>query len=177
MAPKPPTACRRCFAAVEHGTGERGYCAACAKEIPNQAAVRHEFRRHPVYDTYRWKHTTRPTMFAYNPQCQFLIGIGQQCSRPAELVHHIVSPHVNAALAHNPKNLVCLCREHHPITEGDDPANPRPYVATRFPSLPGLQVSEYPHTANSPAPSTNTPAAPPPGKKLLFYSDGKPVFG
>ena len=176
MAAKPPTACRRCFVAVEPGTGERGYCAACAKEIPNQAQARHEFRRHPLYDTYQWKQKTRPTMMAYNPRCQFLIGVGQQCSRAAELVHHKVSPHVNVSLAHDPKNLVCLCREHHPITEGDDPKNPGNYVPTRWRPNPLGPVEEYPHCQDPTRPAA-TVAAPPPGKKLLFHSQHGPVYG
>lgn len=170
------TACRRCFKSVEHGTGERGFCAACAKEIPNQTTVRHEFRRHPLYDTYQWKHKTKPTMMTYNPVCQFLIGVGQQCLRPAELVHHKVSPYQNISLAHDPHNLVCLCREHHPPTEGDDPKNPRPYVPTRWRPNPMGPVEEYAHCADPTAPGTSA-AAPPPGKKLLFYASGKPVYG
>lgn len=142
----PPTACRACGVAVPHGCGDRGFCEKCAKEHPralDQSTIRHRERRHKIYDTAQWKHPergTRALMQTCNPQCQAIIE-GIQCLRPMVIVHHIVSPFVDLSKGHDPRNLVAVCRDHHPTTEGD--LVPRPYAPTRFPS--GFTVVEYPH--------------------------------
>lgn len=145
MSVSPPIACRNASNGCSGYAVERGYCLKCAKENPSAAKSTHARRRHPLMDNIQWKRPksgTRALMQIYNPQCQCIVN-GIRCTRPMVIVHHIVSPFVDITKAHDPRNLVAVCREHHPTSEGDDPLNPRPYAPTRFPS--GFQVVEYPH--------------------------------
>lgn len=43
---------------------------------------------------------------------------GKQCTAPVEIFHHIISPRENPALMYAPRNIVGLCRQHHPPDEG-----------------------------------------------------------
>ncbi len=150
MATAPQTVCRTpCCPGY---AVERGYCEPCAKLNPKK---KDDNRRHKIalqrskeeiafYQTSEWRYTTQPTAIAYNAQCQFLVN-GVQCLQPSKFVHHKVSPRVDIGKGHDPRNLVCLCQEHHPPTSGDDPKNPRPYVPTRWRHGPGLPIAEYKH--------------------------------
>jgi hypothetical protein len=48
---------------------------------------------------------------------------GKQCTRPVEIFHHIISPRENPALMYDPRNIVGVCRQHHPPTEGEPKEN------------------------------------------------------
>jgi hypothetical protein len=52
-----------------------------------------------------------------NPLCQRLTN-GVRCMSRSELVHHLISPRQRIDLLLDPDNCVCLCRAHHPVTEG-----------------------------------------------------------
>ena len=167
MSANPPVACRNASQGCSGYAVERGLCPKCAKENPRKldhSTLRHKTRRHPIYDTYQWKHKTKPTMMAYNAQCQFLVD-GVQCSKAAILVHHIVSPWIDVSLGHKPQNLVCLCYDHHHQGEGDDPDNPRPYVPTKHRA--GFERIEYPH----PIPAKLTEG------QVRITDDGRAIIG
>lgn len=52
-----------------------------------------------------------------NPICQRLRN-GRQCTNPAWLVHHLISPRENPSLFLDFQNLVSLCEHCHPTSEG-----------------------------------------------------------
>jgi hypothetical protein len=83
---------------------------------------RHKDAINQMYTKARWKHF-RLVMLGKNPICQRLIknenGQLEQCHSAAVIVHHRVSPRVNASLFLVPSNTICFCELHHPNTEGD----------------------------------------------------------
>jgi len=80
------------------------------------------------YDRMFWR-KCRASHLACNPQCQRLVK-GEQCTRPATIVHHIVSPYVNRSLFTDWQNLLAVCAEHHSNAAGEPLTEPNRYVIT-----------------------------------------------
>ena len=57
-----------------------------------------------------------------NVICQRIVD-GQRCTHPVEVRHHIVSPRERPDLMYTPSNVVGVCRQHHPPTEGEPKEN------------------------------------------------------
>jgi 5-methylcytosine-specific restriction protein A len=57
-----------------------------------------------------------------NVICQRIVD-GQQCRMPVEIFHHLISPRENPALMYDWQNIVGVCRQHHPPTEGEPKEN------------------------------------------------------
>jgi len=65
-----------------------------------------------------------------NVICQRIVD-GEQCTRLAEINHHLISPRVDMRQMYNPRNIVGVCRQCHPTEEGTpDWIEGRDYVAT-----------------------------------------------
>jgi hypothetical protein len=115
---KPKTACFRCGKAAESGT----VCNACQPAHNQTLAERNKHKNdhadHAPYRKPEWVRFSRQ-LRDQNPQCQ-RIGLNRQrCGRPCVLTHHLISPKQCAALFLSPKNVVALCRECHPPSEGE----------------------------------------------------------
>ena len=52
-----------------------------------------------------------------NVICQKLEG-GKRCTRVVEIYHHLISPRENPSMMYAPKNVVGVCRQHHPPDDG-----------------------------------------------------------
>jgi hypothetical protein len=57
-----------------------------------------------------------------NVICQRLVD-GKQCTHLVEIFHHIISPRENRALMYDWRNIVGVCKQHHPPTEGEPKEN------------------------------------------------------
>jgi hypothetical protein len=57
-----------------------------------------------------------------NAVCQRIVD-GQRCTRPIEIHHHIISPKERRELMYTLSNVVGVCRQHHPNTEGEPKQN------------------------------------------------------
>src|ERR1700730_14328179 len=53
-----------------------------------------------------------------NEICQRIVD-GKQCRTPVEIFHHLISPRENSRLMYDWRNIVGVCRQHHPPTEGE----------------------------------------------------------
>ncbi len=93
-----------------------------------------------------------------NPLCQRIFEDGSRCRYPSKEIHHLSA---DPKLFFTPSNLVALCKACHHKDQGESADTPRFYAPTIW--LGGVT---YPHLE-----------PPPPGKKLLFYSMGKPIYG
>jgi hypothetical protein len=161
MAANVPTACRTpgCSGTCYPETGH-SYCEDCeaakAKEAttPQPAHLRWPIKKPKgaertehdrILATSQWKNRTSPTMKACNPLCQRVLPNGKQCWRAAKEVHHLDD---NPTLFFNPANLVGLCAEHHPKSQGENPNDPREYVPTKW---IGGAVFPHPKIGQSPS--------------------------
>jgi hypothetical protein len=85
-----------------------------------------------------------------NPICQAIENT-QQCTSPAELVHHIISPEDRWDLRADWKNLVAICYRHHGPETGD---------AGRFEYVPTIGFFDgeiFPHTGVKPLFESHAP--------------------
>lgn len=57
-----------------------------------------------------------------NVICQRIVD-GRRCTRPVEYFHHIISPRENPARMYDWRNIVGVCHQHHPPTEGEPKEN------------------------------------------------------
>ena len=117
----------------ERGCAERhndisGYCSKHRENNTYlQTRVMHNAARKrddPVWKLYGadWQRF-REAFFGYgNAICQ-RIENGQRCRFPVEIVHHILSPRQRPDLMYTPSNVVGVCRQHHPVTEGEPKEN------------------------------------------------------
>jgi 5-methylcytosine-specific restriction enzyme A len=96
-----------------------GYCAD-HEHVNTQREVRNAHRRDDevsrMYSTARWRKFCLHVLNR-NPLCQRLQA-GQPCRNAATLVHHLISPRVRPDLFLAPENVVALCAQCHPPSEG-----------------------------------------------------------
>jgi hypothetical protein len=142
MSISPPTACRNASSGCPGYAVERGLCSGClAQSKPTAVAasdptshlrwkpyVKGERSEHDrLMATSQWKNRTAPTCKSCNPICQRIID-GVRCTRPSKEVHHLSA---DLKRFYDPSNLVALCAEDHPKTQGE-PEAPREYAPTRW---------------------------------------------
>jgi len=93
-------------------------CESCAK-LP-QAETKQGKREHDSvdleYGRVRWLNF-RSFILHRRPLCQ-KINKGIRCTRPARIVHHLISPRTRPDLFVDEKNVIALCELDHPPTEG-----------------------------------------------------------
>lgn len=125
-----PSVCRErgCFQSQVQGS------PWCSKHA--EAAAREDERiRDEVdkrYGRAPWP-SFRKMMLAQNPLCQRIQKDGSQCHAPARICHHLISPRERPDLFVDPKNVVCLCENDHPPSEGTPLwREGKEYVATQF---------------------------------------------
>lgn len=95
-----------------------------------------------MYHLAAWKRC-RDTVMAMNPICQCLNLEGEQCRDAAVICHHIVSPYADATRFFDWRNLVAVCRTHHPNTEGEDLKHPNRYAVTQGILGASFDVNEF----------------------------------
>ena len=121
------------------------YCPNCAKNSPaTQERVQRDRNRKTSNSTWKlyncaaWKRFKESCTGAGNILCQRIVD-GQQCRYPAEIWHHILSPRQRPDLMYSYSNVVGVCRQHHPVTEGESPENlsriAEVYVPTKTPTV------------------------------------------
>lgn len=108
---------------LERTADRSGYCAAhqLNNSRKQQRAV-YDRERHsdPVarlYGTARWAKLKTMLRHRGNLICQRIVD-GKQCTRYAEIYHHLVSPKDDVSLMFSPHNICGVCRQHHPPDEG-----------------------------------------------------------
>ena len=118
MAQRFNRGCRMC------GTLTREPNGFCEKHQANANDVRNlhnkqRMENDPVWKLYgyRWELYKRALRAQGNLQCQRLVG-GIQCLQMVDIFHHLFSPRVRPDLMYESSNVVGVCREHHPTTEG-----------------------------------------------------------
>jgi hypothetical protein len=68
---------------------------------------------HDPHYLRRWR-SMREIVKAKNPLCQFLEAVNnKQCTRPSEVVHHLIDWKDDRTLFFEWSNLVAVCAEHH----------------------------------------------------------------
>jgi hypothetical protein len=91
-----------------------------------------------LYKCVAWQHFKDSFSAAGNVICQRIVD-GRQCRYEVEVWHHLISPKQRPDLMYSYTNVVAVCRQHHPVTEGEPPENlPRIseiYVSTKFPTI------------------------------------------
>ena len=124
---KPPSACRGCGQSCSGSV-----CAKCKPKFQEHVRAKEKYRNDDTanapYHGMPWINFSREIR-RQNVLCQ-RVEHGVQCRYKAQLTHHLLSPRQHPALLLSPKNVVALCRSHHPDTEGD-PGNLL-YVPTRW---------------------------------------------
>ena len=129
MASRFFTYCREAGCTVRHNNAG-GYCDA---HRGNNTAFRARQQRaadskknDPIWKLYNscdWTKRFCPYFEASgNIICQRIVD-GQRCTRPVEIRHHIISPRERPDLMYTPSNVVGVCRQHHPPTEGEPKEN------------------------------------------------------
>src|SRR5437879_3607555 len=112
MGHRPPTACASpgCGGyAVEQG---RGYCQKHRGDSPTLAGRRaYDRQRDQRYSSVRWR-KFRQAVLVYNCICQ-RVEHGEQCTRPAAIIHHIIDPNDRPDLMYDASNVVAICPGHH----------------------------------------------------------------
>jgi hypothetical protein len=150
MPVKPKTACFKCGKAAESGT----ICKACKPDHQQTLAEKNKARNqdpdNAKYHTMDWIRYSR-LLRDCNIQCQRLEKDGKQCRYPSQLVHHLLSPRKHPSLFFNPSNCVCICRFHHPDSEGENPSKLHKYVPTLWKgeSFPHMDSFGQPFLPNS----------------------------
>jgi hypothetical protein len=91
-----------------------------------KARAEHDAQRKtdPIWKLYGapWRRFKLAFQSWGNVICQ-RIENGDRCTRPMEILHHIISPRENPSLMYTPSNVVGVCRQHHPTTEGEPKEN------------------------------------------------------
>lgn len=107
MATRPPRSCLKCGAAH---TNRGWYCESCGpppRERPASSDPR-------IHETAAW-HRLRENLRAQgNVFCQHVDGDGRRCTEPVWGFHHIIEGGSRPDLILNQRNIVGLCRGHHP---------------------------------------------------------------
>jgi hypothetical protein len=106
-------------------TAKSGYCDVHESENSVKARERayHKARQsdatHQMYldPRFGWEAFRAMLQMQGNVICQRIIA-GLRCTADVVIFHHLVSPRVRPELFTVPSNVVGVCREHHPITEG-----------------------------------------------------------
>jgi hypothetical protein len=100
-----------------------GYCADHQKANTAKEAKKLYYHERDANDPVRklygtpWKHFVEWLETQGNVMCQRLED-GEQCNRFKDLYHHLISPRTRPDLMLDPKNVIGLCRQHHPDTDG-----------------------------------------------------------
>lgn len=129
----------------ERTTDRSGFCT---KHVGNNSYARGRSARRaethkndPTFKLYlsvAWRVRFRACFLAHNVICQRLHN-GVRCNRPVEILHHIISPRKRPDLFFTPSNVVGVCRQDHPITEGEPEENrsrlSEIYVPTVWPEI------------------------------------------
>jgi hypothetical protein len=71
------------------------------------------------YRTARWMRM-KQYMLRNNVMCQRILDDGTRCYKWATILHHIVSPRVDASRMYDASNIICVCAAHHPNTKGEE---------------------------------------------------------
>jgi hypothetical protein len=82
----------------------------CAKHVHNN--VRSNRTGDPFYLSMPWIRM-RDFIRCRNPICQRIVN-GVRCFQPAAICHHLVGINESVELRLDPRNLVAVCRHHHP---------------------------------------------------------------
>ncbi len=131
MPVSPKSACRKCGKAAESGT----ICNACKpdykKRIAEKNKARNEDPANAIYHKMDWRVYSQ-LLRDRNPVCQRIELSGIQCRYPSQLVHHLLSPRKHPSLFMSPANCVCICKFHHPDSEGENPSKVNRYVPTNW---------------------------------------------
>jgi len=73
-----------------------------------------KLNRGDLHATYRWRNSVSPLARALNPVCQWVNPAdGKQCTKPSEVVHHLIDPKDAPEKFFDWSNLVCTCADHH----------------------------------------------------------------
>jgi hypothetical protein len=125
------------------GTRHNGASAYCAAHVKNNAAFNERQKRalaskknDPIWRLYNctaWPRLIKHFEGSGNVICQRLVD-GVRCTAPVEKRHHIISPrerpdlmyHVTAIEyngMHLHSQIVGVCAQHHPVTEGEPKEN------------------------------------------------------
>lgn len=84
-----------------------------------------------LYGKRSWRDGTAPWLKRHNPICQALLPDGRQCSRASRVAHHLRDPRDFPEGSYDPRNLVCVCLNHHPGgARGESERSPARYVGT-----------------------------------------------
>jgi hypothetical protein len=120
MPMKPPTLCIGFGPHSDSGLAETGsYCPACKSRI-NQESNRRDADRRKRYGT-DWDKFTGSLKAYGNVICQHVdLYTGVQCRDMAEITHHILAADTYPQFLLDWRNVVRVCRKHHPQTKGDD---------------------------------------------------------
>ena len=122
----------RCTPCAEYRCGEKvidgKWCPKHEKNHrPTDRAMYDKARKEN--DPYQKQYSSGPfvklsrLVKAKNMLCQRVIG-GVQCTRLSQITHHRISPHQDGSLflcvydKNNVSQLIALCREHHPDSDG-----------------------------------------------------------
>ena len=93
----------------------------------------------PLYNRVAWKRFHDAFFGHGNSVCQRIEYDGVRCRRPVEILHHILSPRSRPDLFFTPSNVVGVCRQHHPNSEGEPKENlarlSKIYVPTLWPDF------------------------------------------
>jgi 5-methylcytosine-specific restriction protein A len=84
----------------------------------------------PYYETASWRNFSAWTR-RRNPICQ-RINAGTQCTNPATLTHHLISPRVAPERLLDSTNVCALCASCHPKEDTPHWVAGKDYVATSF---------------------------------------------
>jgi hypothetical protein len=111
----------------ERTNDRSGYCQTHREQnaVKNAAQVREYARKKndPVarlYNGPQWARFKLAFRAAGNVICA-RIEDGRRCSRPSDLIHHLVSPRVDASKMFSFDNCRPCCMQHHPPTPGSPP--------------------------------------------------------
>ncbi len=127
MAERLPRICRE-PGCCERTRDRSGFCNAHVGKNYVTERVRaydKDRKQDPVWKLYNcadWRRFTMSLEANGNVICQ-RIDDGKRCTQLVEIWHHIVSPRVRPSLMYTASNVVGVCRQHHPITEGEPPEN------------------------------------------------------
>jgi hypothetical protein len=108
-------------------TRER-YCEAHAKDNASTRARRARDKDRKgdnvwkLYNCQAWERFKQSFAGAGNVVCQRIVN-GERCRYPTEIHHHLISPRVRPSLMYSYSNCVGVCRQHHPVTEGEPAEN------------------------------------------------------
>lgn len=115
---------------TERHRNRGGYCDRHSEDNTylrrRQARNAEDKKTDPVWRLYAcvaWTKYFRQAFFGHgNVICQRIVD-GVRCTRKVEILHHIVSPKKQRGLMYTPSNVVGVCKQHHPPTEGEPEEN------------------------------------------------------